>query len=177
MFTEIKKIIPIGNDMYIQANFIGSAFPPIKWKGIFIEEELNIHPALICLKPNSRPITKTKRDTINKNKVKNMEIIFGKNLSNKSIETNPPHLYADGAINPVIHNIKNLATSSGHGRALFNTYLKNTCTKITITIKSIAIHANCLPILKKKVFIFSRILKTNRRILIVKFTAKFILII
>ena len=111
------------------------------------------------------------------NKVKNVEIIFGKNLSNKSIETNPPHLYAEGAINPVIHNIKNLATSSGHGSALFNTYLKNTCTKITITIKNIAIHANCLPILKKKVFIFSRILKTDRRILIVKFTTKFILII
>ncbi len=92
MFTEIKKIIPIGNDMYIQANFIGSAFPPIKWKGIFIEEELNIHPALICLKPNSKPITKTKRDTINKNKVHNVDISFGKNLSNKSIETNPPHL-------------------------------------------------------------------------------------
>jgi len=175
MFTDIKKIIPTGKDIYIQANFIGSAFPPIKWKGIFIEEELNIHPALICLNPNSKPITKTKRDTINKNKVKRVEISFGKNLSNKSIETNPPHLYAEGAINPVIHNIKNLATSSGHGSALFNTYLKKTCTKITITIKSIAIHANCLPILKKKVFIFSRILKTNRRILIVKFTTKFIL--
>ena len=129
----------------------------------------------MCLNPNSKPITKTKRDTTNKNKVNNVEISFGKNLSNKSIETNPPHLYADGAINPVIHNIKNLATSSGHGSALFNTYLKNTCTKMTITIKSIAIHANCLPILKKKVFIFSRVLKKDRRMLIVKFTAKFIL--
>ena len=96
-------------------------------------------------------------------------------IRDRSIETNPPHLYADGAINPVIHNIKNLATSSGHGSALFNTYLKNTCTKMTITIKSIAIHANCLPILKKKVFIFSRVLKKDRRMLIVKFTAKFIL--
>ena len=70
----------------------------LSWK-----EELNIHPAFICLKPNSKPITKTKRETINKNKVKNVEISFGKNLSNKSIDTNPPHLYAEGAINPVIH--------------------------------------------------------------------------
>ena len=131
----------------------------------------------MCLKPNSKPITKTKRDTINKNKVKNVEISFGKNLSNKSIDTNPPHLYAEGAINPVIHSIKNLATSSGQGSALFNTYLKNTCINITITIKSIAIQANCLPILRKKVFIFSKKLKRNRRDLIVKSTIKFILII
>jgi len=40
-----------------------------------------------------------------------------------------------------------------------------------------AIQANCLPILKKKVFTFSIKLKKNRRDLIVKFTAKFILII
>ncbi len=53
--------------MYIQANLIGSVLPPIKLKGIFIEEELNIHPALICFKPNSKPITKTKNDIINKN--------------------------------------------------------------------------------------------------------------
>ena len=91
-----------------------------------MDEELNIHPALICLNPNSKPIINTKRETINKNKVKKVEISFGKYLSKISIETNPPHLYAEGAINPVIHNIKNLATSSGHGKALFKTYLKNT---------------------------------------------------
>ena len=48
---------------------------------------------------------------------------------------------------------------------------------MTTTIKNIAIHANCLPILKKNVFIFSSKLKKNKRVLIVKFTAKSILII
>ena len=73
---------------------------------------------------------------------------------------------------------KNLKIISRHGVGYDNIDLKiakEKDIKITITIKSIAIHANCLPILKKKVFIFSRILKANRRILIVKFTAKFIL--
>ena len=41
IFTEIKKTIPTGKDIYIQANFIGSALPPIKLKGILIEAELN----------------------------------------------------------------------------------------------------------------------------------------
>ena len=35
MFTEIKKTIPTGKDIYIQANFIGSALPPIKLNGIY----------------------------------------------------------------------------------------------------------------------------------------------
>ena len=65
MFTEIKKTIPTGKDIYIQANFIGSALPPIKLKGILIEAELNIQPALICFKPNSSPIIKTNNETIN----------------------------------------------------------------------------------------------------------------
>jgi hypothetical protein len=92
MFTEIKKTIPTGKDIYIQANFIGSALPPIKLKGILIEAELKIHPALICFKPNSKPIIKTNNETINKNKVNKVDIILGKNLSNISIETKPPHL-------------------------------------------------------------------------------------
>ena len=71
MFTEIKKTIPTGKDIYIQANFIGSALPPIKLKGILIEAELNIHPAFICFKPNSNPMIKTNKDIINRNKVIN----------------------------------------------------------------------------------------------------------
>ena len=69
ILTDIKKTIPTGRDIYIHASFIGSAFPPIKWKGILIDEELNIHPALICLNPNSKPIINTKSETINKNRV------------------------------------------------------------------------------------------------------------
>ena len=92
MFTEIKKTIPTGKDIYIHANFIGSALPPIKLKGILIEAELNIQPALICFKPNSSPIIKTNNELINKNKVNKVDIILGKNLYNISIETKPPHL-------------------------------------------------------------------------------------
>ena len=92
MLTEIKKTIPTGNDIYIQANFIGSALPPIKLNGILIEAELNIHPALMCFKPNSSPMIKTNKDMINKNNVKKVDMILGKNLSSISIETKPPHL-------------------------------------------------------------------------------------
>ena len=92
MFTEIKKTIPTGNDIYIQANFIGSALPPIKLNGILIEAELKIHPALMCYNPNSSPMIKTNKDIINRNKVNKVDMILGKNLSNISIETKPPHL-------------------------------------------------------------------------------------
>ena len=96
ILTDIKNTIPTGRDIYIHASFIDSAFPPNKWKGILIDEELNIHPALICLNPNSNPIINTKSEIINKNIVNKVEIIFGKYLSRISIDTNPPHLYAEG---------------------------------------------------------------------------------
>ena len=135
----------MGKDIYIHANFMASVFPPSNEYGSLIEEELNIQPAFICFRPISKPINKTVSEIIKIKKTKIFDKIFGKNLWSISIDTKPPQRYAEGAINPVIHNIKKRATSSGQGKALFNTYLKNTCTKMTITIKSIAIHANCLP--------------------------------
>ena len=87
MFTEIKKTIPTCNDIYIQANFIGSALPPIKLNGILIEAELNIHPALMCFKHNSSQMIKTNKDMISKNKVKKVDIILDKNIYSISIDT------------------------------------------------------------------------------------------
>jgi hypothetical protein len=56
----------------------------------------------------------------NKSSIDNIKlIIFGMNCVMKSIATNPPLLKAVGAINPVIHNMQNLAASSGQGSALF----------------------------------------------------------
>ena len=52
MLTEISKNIPTGRDIYIQANFRAFTSPPIRCKGIFIEDELNIHPILTCCNPN-----------------------------------------------------------------------------------------------------------------------------
>ncbi len=126
IFTEISKNIPTGKDIYIHANFIASVFPPSNEYGILIEEELNIQPAFICFRPISKPISKTVNEIIKIKKIKIFDRIFGKNLWSMSIDTKPPQRYAEGAIKPVIHNIKKRATSSGQGKALFNTYLKNT---------------------------------------------------
>ena len=42
MFTEIKKIIPIGNDMYIQANLIGGKAEPIKLAWMYMSLPVGI---------------------------------------------------------------------------------------------------------------------------------------
>ena len=167
----------MGKDIYIHANFMASVFPPSNEYGILIEEELNIQPAFICFRPISKPISKTVNEIIKIKKTKIFDRIFGKNLWSMSIDTKPPERYAEGAIKPVIHNIKKRATSSGQGKALFNTYLKNTWIIVTITINRIAIHASCLPIRRMKVFIFCKKLKNNSNSLIVKFTSQVILII
>ena len=98
-------------------------------------------------------MTKTKSDKINKNKVNNVDKSFGKNLSNKSTDTNHTSI-SRGAINPVIITSKSVA-SSGQGSALLiiseknlwnnNNHQKNIISKLSSILK--------------KVFIFSKILK------------------
>ena len=126
MLTRINIKIPTGRDIYIHASLIGFDCSPIRNRGIFIDEELKIHPTLMCCNPNFNPTISINKERISNNKVRTLPAILGIELMIMSIETKPPHLYAEGAINPVIQSIKNLAASSGHGKALFKTYLKNT---------------------------------------------------
>jgi hypothetical protein len=57
-----------------------------------------------------------------------------------------------GPINPVNHNIKNRAASSGQGRALFKIYLQNTCNNVTATINAIATTEIRFPMVPARVF-------------------------
>ena len=118
--------MPTGRDIYIHASFIGFDCSPNRNKGIFIDEELNIQPTFMCCNPKFNPTISINRERLSKKRVNTLPAILGIALIIMSIETKPPHLYADGAIKPVIQSIKNLAASSGHGKALFKTYLKNT---------------------------------------------------
>ena len=93
---------------------------------IFIDEELNIQPTFMCCNPKFNPTISINNERLSNKRVSTLPAILGIALIIMSIETKPPHLYADGAIKPVIQSIKNLAASSGHGNALFKTYLKNT---------------------------------------------------
>ena len=90
ILTDINKNIPTGKDIYIHASFMASVFPPIKEKGILIEEELNIQPTFICFSPISKPINKTVSEIIKIKKTKIFDKIFGKNHSSISIDTKPP---------------------------------------------------------------------------------------
>ncbi len=62
--------------------------------------------------------------------------LLGRTLSKLSIATNPPCRIATGAMRPVSHNIKNLAASSGQGKALFSTYRQKTCNRMIKTINA-----------------------------------------
>ena len=123
-FTRVIIASPTGSDIYIQASFTRIASIPIRCKGHFKEEEEKSHPLSTCFKPNCNPTTRTSREIISSIRVTILTILEGSILKSISIETNPPHRYALGAMNPVIQSIKKRAASSGQGRAEFSTYLK-----------------------------------------------------
>ena len=52
IFTKIRRKIPTGSDIYIQASFIDFCSPPIKSRGTFKDDELKIQPIFMCCKPN-----------------------------------------------------------------------------------------------------------------------------